>query len=74
MAPWHFCVEVPYHNPAYLGHVYDDMWIYCEWFTFDNNKYIRRSVAHGTMGCGQKSFKLVWRCYQLMSGLLAKGH
>ena len=26
------------------------------------------------MGCGQKSFKLMWRCHQLLSGLLAKGH
>ena len=26
------------------------------------------------MGCGQKSFKLVWRCLQLLSGFLAKGH
>ena len=26
------------------------------------------------MGCGQKSFKLVWRCHQLLSGFLAKGH
>ena len=27
--------------------------------------------SHG--GCGQKSFKLVWRCHQLLSGFLAKG-
>ena len=26
------------------------------------------------MGCGQKSFKLVWRCHQLLSGFLVKGH
>ena len=28
--------------------------------------------SHGR--CGQKSFKLVWRCHQLLSGFLAKGH
>ena len=28
--------------------------------------------SHG--GCGQKSFKPVWRCHQLLSGFLAKGH
>jgi hypothetical protein len=26
------------------------------------------------MGCGQKSFKLVWGCHQLLSGFLAKGY
>ena len=26
------------------------------------------------MGCGQKNFQLVWRCHQLLSGFLAKGH
>ena len=26
------------------------------------------------MSCGRKSFKLVWRCHQLQSGFLAKGH
>ena len=31
-------------------------------------------VVHGAMGCSQKSFKLVWRCHQLLSGFLAKGH
>ena len=30
-------------------------------------------VVHGAMGCDQKSFKLVWRCYQLLPGFLAKG-
>ena len=25
-------------------------------------------VVHGAMACGQKSFKLVWRCHQLLSG------
>ena len=28
----------------------------------------------GIMGCSQKSFKLVWRCHQLLSGCLAKCH
>ena len=28
--------------------------------------------SHG--GCGQKSFKLMGRCHQLLSGFLAKGH
>ena len=27
----------------------------------------------GSLGCGQKSFTLVWRCQQLLLGLLAKG-
>ena len=31
-------------------------------------------VVHGAMGCGQKNFQLVWRCHQLLSGFLAKGH
>jgi hypothetical protein len=26
------------------------------------------------MGCEQKSFKVVWRCHQLLSGFLAKGY
>ena len=26
------------------------------------------------MDCGQKSFKLVWRCHQLLSGILANDH
>ena len=25
-------------------------------------------------GCGQKSFKIAWRCHQLLTGFLAKGH
>ena len=32
------------------------------------------AAVHGAMGCGQKSFKLVWLCQQLLSGFLAKGH
>ena len=31
-------------------------------------------AVHGAMGCGQKSFKLVWWCKQLLTGFLAKGH
>ena len=32
-------------------------------------------TVHGATGCSQKSFKLVWRCHQLLSGfLLAKRH
>ena len=30
--------------------------------------------VNGTIGCVQKSFMLVWRCHQLPSGFLAKGH
>ena len=33
-----------------------------------------RLVVHGAMGCGQESFKLVWRCHQLLSVFLAEGH
>ena len=29
-------------------------------------------VVHGAMGCSQESFKLVWRCHQLLFGFLAK--
>ena len=35
---------------------------------------IRMPVFHGAMGCGQKSFKLVWWCHQLLSGFLTKDH
>jgi hypothetical protein len=38
-----------------------------------NTTYTLLSV-HGAMGCGQKSLLLVWRCHQLLSGFLAKGH
>ena len=38
----------------------------------DKEKY--GPVVHGAMGCGQKNFQLVWRCHQLLSGFLAKGH
>ena len=33
-----------------------------------------RPFIHEAMSYGQKRFKLVWRCYQLLSGFLAKGH
>ena len=29
-------------------------------------------AVYGAMGCGQKNFKLVWRCHQLLSRFLAK--
>ena len=29
--------------------------------------------CHGAMGCGQKCFKVVWRCHQLLSGFLTNG-
>ena len=29
-------------------------------------------AAHGAMGCGQKSFKLMWWCHQLLPGFLPK--
>ena len=35
------------------------------------NKYV---LVHGAMGCGQKSLKVVWQCYKLLYGYLAKGH
>ena len=28
----------------------------------------------GAIVCGHKSFRLAWRCHQLLSGFLAKGH
>jgi hypothetical protein len=33
-----------------------------------------RPVVDGAMGCGQKIFTLMKRCYQLLSGFLAKRH
>ena len=30
------------------------------------------AVVHGAMGCGQKSFKFVWRYHELLSGFLNK--
>ena len=38
-----------------------------------NNDCIE-SAVHGAMDCSQKSFKLVWRFHQLLSGFLVKGH
>ena len=35
---------------------------------------VDRPVVDGVMGCDQKSFKIVWRCHQLLSRFLAKGH
>ena len=32
----------------------------------------RRPYVHGSMGCGHKSFKLMWRYIQFLSGFLAK--
>ena len=32
------------------------------------------AAFHGAMGCGQKSFKIVWWCHELLSGFLAKGN
>ena len=31
-------------------------------------------VVHGAMGCREKNLQYVWRCHQLLSGFLAKGH
>ena len=31
-------------------------------------------AVHGAMGCGQKSFKLVRRCHQLLPAFQAKRH
>ena len=31
-------------------------------------------VVHRVMDRGQKSFKLMWRCHQLLSGFLVTGH
>ena len=33
-----------------------------------------RLVVYEAIGCGLKSFKLVWRCHQLLSGFVTKGH
>ena len=39
----------------------------------DKREIMKRKLpaVHGAMDCGQKSFKLVWRCHQLLSGFLA---
>ena len=31
-------------------------------------------VVHGAMSCSQESFKLVWRCHQVLFGFLAIDH
>ena len=31
-------------------------------------------AVHGAIGCSQKSFKLVWRCHQVLPGFLTEGH
>ena len=41
---------------------------------FITTENVKLPAVHGAMGCSQKSFKLVWRCHQLLSGFLAKGH
>ena len=38
------------------------------------DEYFLRPVVQGAISCGQKSFKLVWRCHQLLSEFLAKGY
>ena len=42
--------------------------------TAEENLDLLKPAVHGAMGCGQKSFKLVWRCHRLLSGFLAIGH
>ena len=44
------------------------------YFTDAYNFLKHLPVVHGAMGCGQKSFKFVWWCHQLLSGFSAKGH
>ena len=36
--------------------------------------YYTLPTVNGAMGCGEKCFKLIWRCNQLLSGFLAKAH
>ena len=31
-------------------------------------------AAYGAKNCSQESFKLVWRCHQVLLGFLANGH
>jgi hypothetical protein len=40
------------------------------------NRFLQQWIpaVHGVMGCGQKSFKLVWGSHQLLSGFLANGN
>ena len=36
--------------------------------------FIFSPVDHGAIRCCQRSFKLTWRCHQLLSGFLVNGH
>ena len=49
-----------------------------EIFCVSPSKFLQLQLTtllfYGTKGCEQESFKLVWRCHQLLSGFLAKGH
>ena len=72
----YFCIKVKvtlYINKRYFKFV-------CEFFTKNILINFRKldpscgPVVHGAMGCRQKNLKLVWRCHQLLSGFLAKGH
>ena len=56
----------------------NDLW-YLNYFFLEKilswlSSLVQSTAVHGAMGCGQKSFKLVWWCHQLLSGLLADGH
>ena len=31
------------------------------------------TIIHGVMSCGEKPLKIMWRCHQLLTGVLAKG-
>ena len=52
---------------VFISPTYTHTYIYIYIYTL----YI---VVHGATGCGQKCFKVVWRCHQLLSGFLVKGH
>ena len=41
--------------------------------TVHNQDKNKTPIVLGVVGCGQKSFKLVWWCHRLLSGFLAKG-
>ena len=45
---------------------------YYNYFVY--NSIPSNTAVHGVMGCGQKSFKLVWQYHQLLSEFLPKGH
>ena len=44
------------------------------YFPLKELEILHKPAVHGAMGCGKKIFKLVWRCHQLLSWFLAKGH